>query len=45
MICADQAKAKQLCEEAEQKAQKLLTLLSNRQEVARMRNEGQFNFD
>lgn len=45
LICADQVRAQQLTQEAEQKAQKLLQLLHNRHEVSRMRNDSQFNFD
>jgi len=45
LISADQVKAKMLLDEAEIKAQKLITLLHNRADVARMRNDGQFNFD
>ncbi len=45
LISADPAKAKTLTAEAEKKASKLITLLSDSGAVARMRKDGQFNFD
>lgn len=45
LISADPAKATELTTAASEKAQKLITLLSDSGAVARMRKDGQFNFD
>lgn len=45
LISADQVKAAELVAAGEEKAQKLITLLSNNANVTKMRKDGQFNFD
>ena len=45
LVSADPAKAKLLLQESEEKAKKLVTLLSDSNAVTRMRKDGQFNFD